>query len=417
MLKIKCYYHIFKQAAGDLFYWFCAAVFAMLIWVSSAFMESLHQVYYNMLLKEHSEITSKLLIGELEILSNNIQLNSGVSLVDSGMKIKNRLSDILPTYMNYQILANNQILIDGFVSRELANRSEKILGGIFTIKLAMNNKATTYPHIVNDILIKALYTILYLAALFPLIKIYTSRKNKAAKILQKSEKSHKRSLEINELLLYRVEVQQFFQNEFIRRANAMYLENEFSRNNKEAEELFINHYSKKDVIFPLVLTGGKSSQLKVKDLIKRLRGFFPAALYDSKLEITSYKAAKLDIPCDAEVFYQIMLSLIFNLIYFMDKQGSAIQTLQILITKQGIELTHKGFRLNEETMISLSDSFSFDNKDVFILTCKKLFDSMKKNDIDYTIGYDGNYNTIKLTMPERLATNNSKPSNIVEFKK
>ena len=62
---------------------------------------------------------------------------------------------------------------------------------------------------------------------------------------------------------------------------------------------------------------------------------------------------------------------------FVDKQSEVPKTMVINFTEKKVIINYDSFPLDEERMISLSDTITLEYMDIFLLNCRKIFKSLK----------------------------------------
>ena len=117
---------------------------------------------------------------------------------------------------------------------------------------------------------------------------------------------------------------------------------------------------------------------------KLLQDYFAPYFTKIGLRVTS-NIKDIELNCSIEVFYQLIFSLVFNLVKFMDRQSNVPQILKIDFKQDKITIVNDCFPLDERKMIKLSDIIIEECIDVFILNCHKIFKSLKEHKFKYSL--------------------------------
>lgn len=174
-------------------------------------------------------------------------------------------------------------------------------------------------------------------------------------------------------------------------------------------------YKQQDIIksylFPVIITDLVTDELDVREFIKYIEEYFVCSNTNIYFEITN-NIKKIEIHCAQEVFYQIIISLIHNIIAILEDQSSVSRKVIIALTNGTVSICYDGFPLTEQGILELSNTVLSNKLNVFLLDSNKIFKSLKAHDITYNIFYENNFNTICITF-----NNKNQSGKIIKFTK
>ncbi len=136
--------------------------------------------------------------------------------------------------------------------------------------------------------------------------------------------------------------------------------------------------------------------------------------YDLSLSLSVEKLS-MEVGCELHIFQQIVLSLLYNILYFM-RGGSHVKKLSIEFTLESIYFTYDGFWLDEEAMEKCSSSIHLHISNPYILNTKCIFALLRDCNFFYEIGSNDGENRILINFNNfnKLSDQNGK---IIQFKK
>lgn len=159
------------------------------------------------------------------------------------------------------------------------------------------------------------------------------------------------------------------------------------------------------------------SALEIIDLVsltKSLKAYFEPKYMGISLHFRN-STKKLNITCAHEIFYQIIFSLVFNIMEIMNGQSEDIRTININFFDDKIVILYDSFSLNKEKMIYLSEIITEDFDDIFLLNCSKIFRLLKEQKFDYNISSDGEKNKIEVIYPIKDNIVNQENGKVIDF--
>jgi len=405
---------------------------------------------YNLLLKGYADITASLLEKDLKNAFNSSLPNSkefflfkdfqviprskpGINLIivtpdvikvktpkeeyifDSH-NLKNIIKKIFPSFITYELSFNNySILADENQNSEYSLTQSSLIGSNDTLALKSGIKKDSAfyldkQHLLQkNILISGIGSFLILSALLYFYLRVSSKIKRRFSILEQEIYEER---EINLALLNNDKADHHLKKLFIKKLTEMYLKQELG------EAYDSNSILPKNPLFPIHLTDLSLTKIDIENLTKLLQEYFAPYFAKIGLRITS-SIKNIEINCSTPVFYQLIFSLIFNLVKFMDRQSNIPQILKINFNQDKITIVNDCFPLDERKMIKLSDIIIEEYMDVFILNCHKIFKSLKEHKFKYNIFSHGNSYIIEIIYPplDKSNTSNKGTGQIIDFTK
>lgn len=315
-------------------------------------------------------------------------------------QIRDFVNNVLPSYILYKIAINKQyIVIHSNVGDTYIPEDEYKLGpnGIISFGLAIDNTSQYYLENIAILYNKiVLGFVISTCLLFILLRAYLKEKNQitsSISILQESL-DNKDNAYIG--LLHHQQAEQTIKNLFIAKVTQQYLseieEESISRELKNANST--KHYEN-SILFPIAIIDKSSSEIDIQEFKDILKNYFEYNFDSVFLEIESQQDA-LYVDCGKEVFYQIIISLIYNLIFLMKKQSEQAKVIKIDLQETKISISYDSFPLEKEFMIKLSENLLMENRDTFILDCNKIFQSLQEHNLNYYLASNIGVNKIEI---------------------
>lgn len=147
---------------------------------------------------------------------------------------------------------------------------------------------------------------------------------------------------------------------------------------------------------PAIITDNAPSIIRLQDLFRYLIDFFTIESINRNLDIQFYSKDTefLPIPNSPTIFYQLMISIIDNLIYLIPK-GSKILFTATTTSSNPLLITieHNSYTLSEQQIIKYTENKSFESGNIFLLNMKQVFDSLRAHNLDYSITKASNTQT------------------------
>ncbi|MEY4463717.1 MAG: hypothetical protein RLZZ81_688, partial [Pseudomonadota bacterium] len=256
--------------------------------------------------------------------------------------LKENISKIFPTFITYTLSLNNHdIMGDGNQKTKYDLVQSKSLGlnNILTLQLKINRNSIFYVDkqyrlqkiilifSVSSFLIFSVFLYFYLRVSNHIIRQF--------KILNQEIYDEKK---INTALLNNIKVDHYLKKLFIRKLTEMYLKQELG------ETYEPNNISFKNQLFPIYLTDISPAKINIENLTKLLQDYFAPYFTKIGLRVTS-NIKDIELNCSIEVFYQLIFSLVSNLVKFMDRQSNIPQILKIDFKQDKITIVNDCFPL------------------------------------------------------------------------
>jgi hypothetical protein len=323
------------------------------------------------------------------------------------------ISNVLPNFISYRISANNELLIENaydeiesciFLDIKLSERQS------LQLYLGVNKNSDFYKTkvsiVIKIILIYFIFSTLLLLTVFFLI--YKMKKSNEKNIKYLEERIEK-NISLHKNLLNQKKILSKLHFLFSKKATEIYIKAE----SKSLHKIPSNKY-----IFPMILFDCSNDVINIKALIKDLEEYF-SLMFENILLNVNTSVENISLKCSMEAFYQIIFSLIFNIINFMYDQSNSIKKLNIKFNKKMISIEYDSFCLDTETLVRLSENLIMKKVDIFFLSFEKIFKSLEDHNFKYEINSNKNLriNTFNITYPVIINNPNKKECNIIDITK
>ena len=118
-----------------------------------------------------------------------------------------------------------------------------------------------------------------------------------------------------------------------------------------------------------------------------------------ELDIINDNLEKIALPFDYEVFYQIMIGIIYNLMNF-NKKSVKKRKIIIILKKSKINIISDGLKLNKEYAIKASAMIFQDTANPYLMNFGQMFVLFNTYNIKFDINYNNNDGTnITILLP------------------
>ncbi|WP_341757334.1 hypothetical protein [Candidatus Tisiphia endosymbiont of Ditula angustiorana] len=219
---------------------------------------------------------------------------------------------------------------------------------------------------------------------------------------------------INNTLLSNKKINQKLKKLFIKKATEMYIKQEMGI--ILGNEKIIQNISPSDYLFPMCLYDTSPEKINIVNLTKSLKEYFSPYFIRVALKIKK-TIDTININCATEVFYQLIFSLIFNLMEFMDRQSEVPKIMEIRFTEKKVIIEYDSFPLNEERMVDISETIVLEYMDVFLLSCRKIFKSLKEHKFEYSVSSTDESNIVEIIYPIVINKSVQKQEQVLDFAK
>jgi len=331
-------------------------------------------------------------------------------------KLQESVEEILPSFINHHLFFNNvSINNQAFQGGEIENYT---IGKRLKIALSLDNNSFLTRQNQENIQQTIKHSIgisLIIAVVFIITLICQSRKYKK-RITTELSNLNKKKKELEDIHSGRESKSQI-DSIFIKKATENYTEQEIQNieGNNKFKENIVNSIGNKDYVFPLVLKGKKKSKIEVDGFFKNLERNFNNSIFKSRIKI-KLTAKYLDIICEKEILYQIVYSIVSNIMMFLEDQSDESKSISINLLEKKIIFSYNGYPMSQDNVIKLSKHINLSYSDIFCLTGKKLFSSIDYHQLTYEINSNGFDNEINLGFSElNNAEISRKESQIIKF--
>lgn len=320
------------------------------------------------------------------------------------------IDNIIPDFVNYKISINELLIKDENIDTNNSIFSNIKISENYNLQiyLGFNKKSDFYKeneYFVVKIIISYVISsvILFFAVIF---------------FLKKNEKFYQMKLKgIEETLYKEILSNKNFSNQkcildklntfFSKKITEIYIKAEYGSSDKIPLDKYI---------FPMILFDDSEDVLDIKTLTKDLEDYFSLMFENISVNInTSVEYIKLK--CSKEAFYQIIFSVVFNIINFMHDQSSLAKKLDINFSKKMINIEYDSFCLDEKTLVRLSEKLIMKKSDIFFLSFEKIFKSLEGHNFKYEIKSNKESDSNKFNIIYPINTPNKKECNIIDITK
>lgn len=317
-------------------------------------------------------------------------------------ELREILNKIFPNFINYQIIINgcNIAASEDYDHIPVLQKEYKVNTSIsLVIKVGIKQDSSFYwlnnKKLYKNTLITAFSSfIIFLIFLYFYLKIKRMLEEKFSLLEEELYEEQK----IKSALLSNRKIHEQLNRLFIKKSTEMYIKQELGV--ISGEEKIIKSISPDKYIFPMCLYDTSLEKINLIKLSKALEEYFAPYFINVALKIKTITET-ISINCANEVFYQLIFSLIFNLIEFMDRQSEFPKIIEINFYDNKAVINYDSFPLDEEKMVNLSDTITSEYIDIFLLNCRKIFKSLKDHKFEYIIFSKDEQNIVELTYPMR----------------
>ena len=270
--------------------------------------------------------------------------NSAEEFILDLQELREILNKIFPTFISYTIAINNYNIALGEDSNQTFDvRKDYTIDSNTTLTIQAGIKQDSNFYLLNKkklhkkILITTISSCLScLFFLYFYLKIKTRIEEKFDILEDELHEERK----INKALLSNKKINQRLNKLFIKKATEMYVKQELGV--ISGDEHIIKNISPSNYLFPMCLYDSSSEKINIVNLIESLEGYFSPYFITTALKIKTTTDI-VNINCTTEVFYQLIFSIIFNLMEFMDKQSEVPKTMVINFTEKKVIINYDSF--------------------------------------------------------------------------
>ena len=347
--------------------------------------------------------------------NNNIEISNSVWVIDL-FELRKTLDKTIPPYITYNISINHDSVgISKISSQTAVSKQTYNLGGSDSaiLVLGIDPNSAYYKEIdqqtKNSILFTAIGSFIIFSLVLFLYLNIRKRINEKIELLENSLLDEDR---MNKVLLQKTDCEQTLRNLFIKKATEIYLAKELGIDKIDTSTLG-DEINPSQYLFPIALTDKSLTKIDIEILVSTLRCYFADKFVSTAIEF-KVQVKELNIRCAKEVFYQLIFSLLDNLIRFMESQSDRIKLISIDFEPERVIITYDSFMINEDTMVMLSRQMLADIGDIFLLSCDKIFSSLKKHDMDYHLFYEHGVNIIEINLA-KIINQDPKENIVIQF--
>jgi len=328
------------------------------------------------------------------------------------------LKRIMPPYMVYSIEINNENIATSQKFKNVPTSQNRI-------KIAPNVVISTQVYIDKDSsyyknntlrAYKKFYAILFSSIFLLAIALfaYFDILNGFWGIIGNFKDIISEKTKLNTSCVRRVKAAQKLSCLFIKKATELYLKKNIDQSQGDGTEIdrVLENIAMTNYLFPITLREKTSCDFNAKELSQELLDYFADRRESIFLKVESLiNVIKID--CSKESCYQILFSMICNIMFLIENQSERAKTIKIIFDKNMIKIEYDSLPLDEETMIKYSDNFLAEYLDVFILSCDKIFNSLKEHGFKYKLFHHEGINSIQIHTS--ISSKFSKSTNIINI--
>jgi len=322
---------------------------------------------------------------EISNLRNNISIDI--------ISLKEHLKNLFPSYFLYTTnLANSEIINSEVSTSIYKNSFESNLENNLILCVTLGISKEFYAKHKEQMWIRQLYFSFVSGVLcLILFMIYRQIVKKSEKVIKKLQNDLFKQQEIIVNHRKNTETHKHINNDFIQKATKMYLEEVGTTNNMH--------------LFPLSLFDKSNNQVDLLKLKEVINNYFCDLLKNLTINI-SFTSNDLVSSIGKETLYQIVISIINNIILIIQDQTDKERAININISNLGMKFEFIAFPLNIKKIKQLSKMINKGSSEVFLLDFEKIITSLEKHDISYKLLHDGNLNTFTMQFIQNRAKEN-----------
>ncbi|ODA37840.1 hypothetical protein [Rickettsia sp. wb] len=330
----------------------------------------------------------------------------------------NAVTKLIPDYILYTISINSNDLTlrNGIRANRFAykqNINEQInIGYQFWINkdssYYLNSQTKLNQYLIANVLIS-------LIACSSLIYLYTLIRRSILSKIEQLENELSKEKKINETYLMHRKASQKLTAYFIKKATE-----ELVRSNLKEDhthELDVAGIEPSQYLFPIHFSNPKTTDISIPKLVENLEQYFAEHARHADIKYI-FKNTFLVADCHEHVFFQLIYSLLSNILYFMDEQSDRRKTLEVHFKRNKMIIIYESFRFNETQMIKISNNHLEGRIDTFILNCERIFNSLKFHNLEYKVYDEGKKNIIEINYKKTKKTtkdNNQELAKVIDF--
>ncbi|WP_341763565.1 hypothetical protein [Candidatus Tisiphia endosymbiont of Beris chalybata] len=176
------------------------------------------------------------------------------------------------------------------------------------------------------------------------------------------------------------------------------------------EHGYNNEYFPLPIMTSATMDNVSDHEIVLDSIILDLKNYFKGytAYYGSNitLDITS-TIDKITVPFEYEVFNQIIISLLSNILYF-NKNTDKQRCIKLVFQNNLIICSSEGFSLDQNLAIRYSEKIFNDTANLYILNLGQIFILLKNSQINYSVIRNGHSTAIEIKLDNMKLESNSK---------
>lgn len=341
---------------------------------------------------------------------SSLYINNSRNTFIFSLQILNEIiTKIVPNYVLYKIQINDQEIAtnNSYNYYYLVSRQYNINDQVnIIVKLGINPYSEYYLSNIKKLYYCLLVNVIAAFVICSVILyVYLRVKHNITFKIERLEANLLAEKKINNAMLLHKQASKHLTTFFIKKATEEYIHQQLALESNQA--IKVDDVDSSNYLFPICFNNGKQSEIVINELVSNLKDYFAEHFLYTVIKY-NYSINKLIIDCGQHVFYQIIYSLIYNVINFMEDQSNVPKCLSITFNYNKLIISYDGFLLTEQTMINLSNNVVVENIDPFLLNCSKIFQSLKEHELNYIIYNANKRNIIEIELRKDLMSNKEK---------
>lgn len=344
------------------------------------------------------ELIAKLANTPIAVENSTIYIRNNHSIIVFPLQSMTKaISKIIPDYLLYTISINKEEIINyhsGVGAHKVTfkhNINEQIsIEYQFWINTGSSYYLTYQSTLNKYLLANAIISFILCCSL---MYLYTLISRNIAYKIAGLESALVKEGEIKEAFLLNRKASQKLTTYFVKKATEEFVRKKLKEDHTQEVEL--EGIEPSNYLFPIRFTNPKTTEINITKLVQNLNKYFAEHIRHADIEYF-FKKDFLVVDCDEHVFLQLIYSLLSNTLYFMDEQSERRKHLEVHFKKNKLMIIYESFKLNEQTMITVSNNHSADRIDPFILNCERIFESLKYHNLGYKVYDSDNKNIIEI---------------------
>lgn len=334
-------------------------------------------------------------ISPYSIEINNLKNSISIDIIS----LKEYFQNTLPPYFNYKMrLVESVIMPNDFTNSPYKTSFGYNLGNNLSLNITFEIDQAFYSEKLQEVRGEQFYFSLF-SILFYLISmvIYFNVLKSLEAMINKLKEEALEQKNNNDNYKIRIKTGENMNVDFINKATEIYL-NEIEGGDD------INYQ-----LFPLLLIDKAKNDINLLEFKTTLNNYLGSLYKNIKIDVKTY-CDIASYPMGREVFYQLLISIVDNIISVIQDQTDNERTIKVIINESAIKFEFVSFPLSISKIEHLSKVVYKNNPKIFILDFAKVINSLDQHHVGYNFKTEKNINIFEIQFTE-----NKKQENILKF--